>query len=265
MAKSKLNFEGQRVLITGSAGGIGTAIAEAFHDSGAELYLHYNKSKEGAEKLALKLQTRIHLVHANLSNEIEVEKMFSGFPSLNHVIANAGYYNSTSASIHEMSLSQWNETIDHNLTASFLTARSFFQNIKKFKTISPSLVMIGSTAGIFGEKGHADYASAKAAIMSGLLPTLKNEIARLSPLGRVNVVAPGWTVTPMAEKFLEDKQAVKKSLQTFAMTKLAKPEDVAGSVLYLCSDLAGHVSGEILKVTGGMEGRILWEKEEISL
>lgn len=265
MTKSKLNLDKKKILITGAAGGIGELISQYFHENGAELYLHYHTSQSKAEALKSLLGAHVQLVQADLSNEAQVEKMFSKLPALDHVIANAGFYESASAPIKDMSLDQWKKTMDNNLTSTFLTAKYFFQNIEKFQTKAPSLVMIGSTAGHFGEKGHADYASAKAAIMSGLLPTLKNEITRIAPLGRVNVVAPGWTVTPMAEEFLEDKQAVKKTMQTYAMTKLAKPEDVAGAVLFLCSSLANHISGEILKVTGGMEGRVLWEKDEISL
>ena len=258
-----IKFENQNILITGGAGGIGEATVRYFHEANANIFLHFNSNLKNAEAIKEKLKTRIELIQCNLSDEAEVEKMFSKLPQLHHVIANAGKYERIASPIDQMTMNQWQSTINNNLTSTFLTARGFFRNIKHHKTESPSLVMIGSTAGIFGERDHCDYAAAKAALMNGLLPTLKNEITRIAPLGRVNVVAPGWTKTPMAKQFLEDTSSVQKTLQTFPMQKLATPEDVAGAVLFLCSHLATHTTGEILKVTGGMEGRVLWDQDEI--
>ena len=259
----KINFEHQNILVTGGAGGIGEAIVRFFHEANANVFLHFNSNAQNALAIKENLKTRVELIQCDLSKESEVDNMFSKLPQLHHVIANAGRYESKASPIESMTMEQWQSTINNNLTSTFLTARGFFKNIKHHQTQSPGLVMIGSSAGIFGERDHCDYSAAKAALMNGLLPTLKNEITRLSPLGRVNVVAPGWTKTPMAKKFLENKEAIKKTLQTFPMQKLATPEDVAGAVLFLCSPLASHTSGDILKVTGGMEGRVLWDQNEI--
>jgi NAD(P)-dependent dehydrogenase (short-subunit alcohol dehydrogenase family) len=100
--------------------------------------------------------------------------------------------------------------------------------------------------------------------MHGMMMSLKNEIVHLAPLGRVNLVNPGWTLTPMAEKALTDKDMVKRILQTIPMRKTAVSEDIAGAILYLASDnLAGHVSGQTITVAGGMEGRVLFTPDEI--
>ncbi len=102
--------------------------------------------------------------------------------------------------------------------------------------------------------------------MYGLTRTWKNEIAHHARWGRVNAVAPGWTVTPMAKEAVEDKTAVRRSLQTMAMRKFAKPEDVASAIAFLLSDqAAGHISGQTVMVHGGMEGRKLYEPEDIDL
>jgi 3-oxoacyl-[acyl-carrier protein] reductase len=120
-----------------------------------------------------------------------------------------------------------------------------------------SLVLVGSTAGIFGEAGHADYAAAKAALQGGLLLSLKNEITRIAPLGRVNAVAPGWTESPMT-RGLVDPAAVEAVSRTMALRKIAQPEDVAAQVVALASDrLSGHVTGQVVVVAGGMEGRTI--------
>jgi len=115
--------------------------------------------------------------------------------------------------------------------------------------------MTASTAGIFGEAGHADYAAAKSAILGGLLLSLKNEIVRIAPLGRVNAVAPGWTESPMTRGFV-DEDRVRTVTRTMALRKVAQPEDVAAQIVALASDeISGHVSGQVIVVAGGMEGR----------
>ncbi len=257
-------FQGKTILVTGGAGGIGESIVRSYDKLGARVFLHYNSSTEKASTMQKSLKN-CSLVQADLREEKAVSEMFKSLPALDHVIANAGIYESQSAPIHEMTLDQWNHTLNSNLTSIFLITKYFFQNIQHHQTTAPSLIMIGSTAGIFGERGHADYAASKAPLTSGLLYSLKNEITKLAPLGRVNCVAPGWTVTPMAQDFLDNKEAVKKTMQTLSLQKLATGQDVANAVLYLTSPLAGHVTGETIRVTGGMEGRVIWEKEEISL
>jgi len=125
-------------------------------------------------------------------------------------------------------------------------------------TGSGSLVLTASTAGTFGEAGHADYAAAKGAMMTGLLLSVKNEAARIGPGVRVNAVAPGWTVTPMiGEKGLDDDH-VARVTSTMALKKLGRPEDVAAQVVVLASDeLSGHMTGQVVTVSGGMEGRLV--------
>src|SRR5581483_7455857 len=118
-----------------------------------------------------------------------------------------------------------------------------------------SLVLVGSTAGRFGEAGHSDYAAAKSAIQVGLLLSLKNEIVRIAPLGRVNAVAPGWTYSPMTRGAL-DPEVVDRVTRTMALRKVASADDIARAVVVLSSDaLSGHVTGQLVTVAGGMEGR----------
>ena len=149
----------------------------------------------------------------------------------------------------------WNASVNVNLTATFLTARAFLRGLTD--TGRGALVLVGSTAGRFGEAGHADYAAAKAAIQGGLLLSLKNEAARLGPGVRVNAVAPGWTASPMTRGLLEPDD-VERITRTMPLRKVATPADVAAQVVVLASErLSGHVTGELVTVAGGMEGRIL--------
>ena len=130
-----------------------------------------------------------------------------------------------------MSLKQWRTTLDAVLTSAFLSLREFFRFVAKQKR--GNAVLIASTAGVFGEAGHADYAAAKSAMAFGLTRTLKNEIARLAPHtaqycgGRINCVCPGWTVVPRSAAKLKDAAAIRKVTATMALPQLARPGDIA--------------------------------------
>ena len=118
-------------------------------------------------------------------------------------------------------------------------------------------MLVGSTAGIYGEAGHADYASAKSAVVRGLLLSLKNEVVRVAPLGRVNAVCPGCD---LAHDALDPGRpsVIDRATRTMALRKVAQVEDVARQILVLASDeLSGHVTGQVVVVAGGMEGRVL--------
>ena len=156
-------------------------------------------------------------------------------------------------------LARFERTLLQNLTATFLTARAFLRGLAE--TGRGALVLVGSTAGIFGEAGHADYASAKSAIVRGLLLSLKNEVVRIAPNARVNAVCPGWTISPMTRSTLDDPGVLERATRTMALRKVAQPEDVARQIVVLASDeLSGHVTGQVILVAGGMEGRALHDE-----
>src|SRR5262249_5036294 len=146
----------------------------------------------------------------------------------------------------------------------FLCARAFFRGIARHRLADPAAVLIGSTAGLFGEAGHADYAAAKAGLTFGLARPLKNETCRLAPPGPANLACPGWTFTPMTGSLAADPDRVRRVLQTVPLRKVGRAEDVARAAVYLASGhLAGHVSGQVLTVAGGMEGRVLYQPDEV--
>jgi 3-oxoacyl-[acyl-carrier protein] reductase len=170
-------------------------------------------------------------------------------------VANAGVHDPQHVPIWESSLARFRAGIDGNLVTTWLTCRAFLRHVRQ--TGVGSLVLVGSTAGIHGEAGHAEYAAAKGAINVGLVRTLKNELAQIAPLGRVNVVAPGWTATPMAAAVL-DEPTIERVTRTYALRKVAAPEDVANAIVWVASDAAAHTTGALITVDGGMEGRVLW-------
>lgn len=250
---------GKRVLVTGGGGGIGSACVRAFAAEGAKVAIHYRTSRARAEELAL--ETGGVPLQADLTVEDEVERLFDAVErelgGVDVCAAVAGAWPRDDEPVWRLPLERWEATLRANLTATFLTARAFLRVVER--SGHGNLVLVGSTAGRFGEAGHADYAAAKAALQGGLLLSLKNEIVRIAPRGRVNAVAPGWTYSPMTRGEL-DEALVTRISRTMALRKVAQAEDVARAVVVLASDdLSGHVTGELVTVAGGMEGRTVHE------
>jgi len=251
---------GKGVVVTGASGGIGAACAHLFAAEGARVVVHYHRGRERAEHLAAELgRAAAATLGADLTNEDEVDALFAGareaLGRIDVCAAVAGVWPSEDVPVWRLPLDRWRDTLDQNLTATFLTARAFLREVER--NGHGSLVLVGSTAGIFGEAGHADYAAAKSAILGGLLLSLKNEVTRVAPLARVNAVAPGWTVSPMTRGHVDEEQ-VRRISRTMALRKVAEPEEVARQVVVLASDvLSGHVSGQVITVAGGMEGRVI--------
>lgn len=261
------------VVVTGASGGIGSAVARAFANEGAKVVLHYRSGRTNVERLAREISTGCLPIRADLTKEAEARRLFTTalkhFGRIDTLIANAGSWETRSVPVHEMSLAQWRGTVDSVLTSAFLSVREFLRIVARQRR--GNAVLIASTAGIFGEAGHADYASAKSAMAFGLTRTLKNEIARIAPHtadycgGRVNCVCPGWTVVPRTSTQLKNAAMARKVTATMALPQIARPEDIANAAVFLSSDtLARHVTGQTLVVAGGMEGRMLWEPDEIN-
>ncbi len=244
------------MVVTGASGGIGSACARAFAGEGARVLVHFHRGEERARALADELGGA-PVAQADLTEESDVDRLFeeacAALGQVDVCAAVAGIWPSEDVPVWQLSLERWEETLRANLTASFLVARAFLREVER--NGHGSLVFVGSTAGVFGEAGHADYAAAKSAITGGLLLSLKNEIARIAPSGRVNAVAPGWTESPMTRGHV-DREQVRRISRTMALRKVAQPEDVAAQVVVLASEtLSGHVTGQLVLVAGGMEGR----------
>jgi 3-oxoacyl-[acyl-carrier protein] reductase len=244
-------------------------MVRAFAGEGARVVIQYHSQHDAAIALAGELDSTDHaIIGADLTSEQDVVRLWreaeQQLGPIEIVIASAAIWPPEDIPIQQMTLEHWNRTVTTNLTSVFLCMREFFRGIEQHAITDPAAVLIGSTAAVFGEAGHADYAAAKGGLVHGFLLSLKNEIARLAAHGRVNAVCPGWTVTPMTKRFMDDADVVRRALQTIPLRKVGRPMDVASAVLFLASNhLSGHITGQMLMTSGGMEGRVLYEPDEI--
>ncbi|MEI8105365.1 MAG: SDR family oxidoreductase [Actinomycetes bacterium] len=241
------SLRNKRVLVTGGSGDIGAACVRLFAAEGAHVVVHYFGGRERALAAG-----GAGVVQADLRDEAQVARLFDEAGPLDICAAVAGVWPAEDVPVSEMGLDRFRETLDANLTATFLTARGFLAQLGEREG---ALVLVGSTAGRFGEAGHADYAAAKSAIQGGLLLSLKNEVVHRHPGTRVNAVAPGWTVSPMTRDELA-RAKIEAISRTMALRKVATVDDIAAAVVALSSSvISGHITGELVTVAGGMEGR----------
>ena len=261
------------VLVTGASGGIGRAVAEAFLGEGARVVLHGHGQFDAlAEWAATRPDAeRTLCLRADVTDpgalDALVDAAVERWGRVDACVANAGIWPTADVPLHAMDPARFRQTVEVNLLGSAFTARSFLAALARSGPRDDgdgaSLTLIGSTAGRFGERHHGDYAAAKAGLV-GLMETLKHEIVDLDPYGRVNVIEPGWTVTHMVRPVLQQEGHIRKVVATMPLRQLARAADIARTVLWLASPtLARHVSGQVITVAGGMEGRVRWTADEV--
>ncbi|KAI0710840.1 NAD(P)-binding protein [Earliella scabrosa] len=263
-------LENVHVLVTGASGGIGLATAHQFLKLGARVTAHYHTKSAPLDPLLQEYgPDRVRALPADLTQESAVQSLFASasevpFGPVQVAVVNHAYFEERYVPVTEMGLEQWESTIKTNLTSSFLVVREYMRGLEQAGDAvrdKAAIVLIGSVGGKWGVHGHMDYAVTKSAMMYGMCLSLKNEIVKIAPKGRVNVVAPGWVRTPMIQESLNNPDT---PLYSTALRKIATPEDVANQIVVLSSStVSGHVTGHVLMVEGGSEGRILNTKEEL--
>lgn len=241
-----LDFTDKTALITGASGGIGGAIARAFHRLGATVGLS-DMRREGMEALADELGERVHLFTCNLaepeaaSNLAEEAEKAMG--RIDILINNAGLTRDTLAL--RMKDEDWQLVLDVNLTAAFRLARACLRPMMKQR--GGRIVGIASIVGVTGNPGQANYAASKGGMIA-MSKSLAQEVASRGIT--VNCVAPGFIETPMTAALSEDQR--QRLVAGIPGGRLGTPEDVAAAVLFLASGEAAYVTGQTLHVNGGM-------------
>jgi 3-oxoacyl-[acyl-carrier protein] reductase len=259
-----LSLAGKAALVTGGSRGIGAATVRMFTRAGARVAFNFRESQPEADALAAQCRAQLaspeadicvglrHALNSAADGRALVEETVRRLGRIDVLIANHGVWPPTDAPVASMTDAQWRSTMEINLDAVFgltqAAVRAFQQQGRGADGVAGHIVLISSTAGQRGEAFHCDYAASKGALIS-LTKSLSSELA---PQGiRVNCVAPGWVHTDMAAPALNHAATREKIFGTIPMGRVATPEEIAGPVLFLCTPLAGFMSGEIVNVNGG--------------
>ncbi len=244
-----ISLSGQRVLITGGSRGIGRAAALLFARAGADVGITYHTRIADAEAVAKEIRglgRKAFFSGGDLADPRVVDKVFreckAALGGLDCFVANAGVWPAEETPLGALSDARWRSTMAQNLDAVFLTTRAALGLMGK----GGRVVLVSSTAGQRGEAFHADYAATKGA----LIAMTKSLAVECAPDITVNCVAPGWVDTEMSAGPYAGGGR-ERIAATIPLKRIPPAEDIAGPILFLCSPLARHVTGEILNVNGG--------------
>ena len=245
-----IDFSGKKAIVTGGSRGVGKAIALMFGRAGADVGISYHNRRDAAEEVVNDLQrmgVQAWAHGGDLANVDAANQFFeaaqSKFGSIDFFVGNAGLWEPANAPLAEMTDDQWRRTMGVNLDSIFYSTRAAIRMLNN----DGRIVLISSTAGQRGEAGHGDYAASKGAMIS-LVKGVAVELAARNIT--VNCVAPGWIDTEMAALPYADGGRARIEAG-IPLGRVASADDVAGPVLFLCSPLARHITGEILNVNGG--------------
>ena len=259
MASVGLELNNRVGLITGGSRGIGAETVRMFAASGARVAFSYAQAGTQAEALEVGCggRSRCVAIRQKLSSPAEgralVKAAVKAFGRLDMLVVNHGIWPPVDAPIQEMAEAQWRRTMAVNLDSVFGLVQAAVGQMLSQERLAPDaprghIVLISSTAGQRGEANHADYAVTKGAVIS-LTKSLSSELAPKGIL--VNCVAPGWVDTEMSAATLNDPERGAKVAAGIPVGRAANAREIAGPVLFLCTSLAGFISGEVLNVNGG--------------
>ena len=254
-----LSVEGKVALITGGSRGIGAAAVRLFRDAGAQVAFSLRSAQSAADSLVQETGPELCAAFAqDLATPEDgrtlVRRTVERFGRLDILVVNHGVWPPEDVPIGAMSDGQWRGTLSTNLDSVFGLIQAAVQQFKSqlptkgSPAASAHIVLVSSTAGQRGEAFHADYAASKGALIS----LTKGLATELAPQGiRVNCVAPGWVDTEMSAPAMADPKLRDRALSTIPLGRIADPREIAGPILFLCTSLAGFMTGEIVNVNGG--------------
>ncbi len=245
-----IDLKNKTALITGGSRGIGRACVQFLSKAGADVAFTYNTNEQLAKKLSDEYTGKniVRSFKVNTNNEDDICNVINtvenDFGKIDILVNNAGIWEKSE--IENLSLDKWNKTININLTGTFLFTKYTVPIMKKNKF--GRIINISSTAGQRGEAFYSHYAASK----GGIIAFTKSLAAELGEYNiTVNSVAPGWVKTDMTKDVFENKYEEEKIIKDIPLRKIAVPEDVAGAVIFLASDLASHITGSSINVNGG--------------
>jgi 3-oxoacyl-[acyl-carrier protein] reductase len=237
-----IDLKGKTVLITGGSRSIGRAAALLFARAGADVGITFHTRVADAEAVAREIRTlgrRAYIGGGDHSDPAVVDRIFREFTAavggLDFFVANHGIWPVEEAPLAEMSDRRWRETMSANLDGVFQTTRAALRIIRP----GGRVVLVSSTAGQRGEAFHADYAATKGLCVEA------------APAVTVNCVAPGWVDTEMSWPVLDRAGERERIAASIPLRRIPPPEDIAGPILFLCTELARHITGEVINVNGG--------------
>ena len=245
-----IDLKGKRALVTGGSRGIGRATAELFAEFGVDVTIGYRSRREDADatvKACEKLGVKAFAFASELSTregaDTLVRQATDAMGGLDFFVGNAGIWPSDDVPVADMDDSRWRRTMAENVDAMFYTTRAAARAMSN----DGRIVLVASTAGQRGEAFHADYAASKGAMIS-YVKSMFIEVAKRGIT--VNSVAPGWVDTEMcADAFADGGR--ERIASGIPVGRVASTRDIAGPIVFLCSELARHVTGEVLNVNGG--------------
>jgi 3-oxoacyl-[acyl-carrier protein] reductase len=246
-----ISLKGRKTLITGGSRGIGRATAILFAEAGSDISFNY----ACREKAALEVKEEVEkkgreclIFKADISKEAEVGRMVDEivkkWSRIDVLVNNAGIW--TYGEVGNMDAAVWKETMEVNLDSVFYFCNAVVPHMKKHKL--GWIVNVASTAAVRGEAMHSHYAASKGAVLA----FTKSLAVELAPWNiRVNCVAPGWVDTDMCTEVFRDRKFKESIRQSIPLKRIPPPEDIAGPILFLASDLSRHITGAIINVNGG--------------
>jgi len=247
-----LNLAGRVALITGGSRGIGKAIARRLAEAGAQVVISYLHDEETANETVAEITGQFNAgafaIRADISVVAEAERLVEAalrrFGRVDVLVCNAGIWEG--AAVEEMTEELWDRVIEINLRGTWAICRAATPCLKSQKW--GRIVIVSSTAGQRGEANFSNYAASK----GGQIAFTKSLAVELGPYGiTVNAVAPGWVETEMTAKTFTDEDFRKSVEQAIPVGRIAAPDDIALPVLFLCSEWARHINGEVLNINGG--------------
>jgi len=245
-----MSFEGKRVLVTGGSRGIGRATVEAFREAGALVAVNGRTTESTAEGIAALNDDGLIAAPGDVGTvagcEGVVGAALDAFGGLDVLVNSAGV--AKARSIETCDEAFWNEVIDINLKGTFFCIREAAAALRESRG---SIVNVSSTSGLSGDANLSTYCASK----GGVVLLTKALSAEFAPEVRINCVCPGWVDTDMATRYVkrsDDPAAARAEIDAESpMGRIARPDEIAASILYLTSDVAGIVTGTVLTIDGG--------------